>query len=150
MTGGTFTTIVQASVERVWAVVADVGTHASWSPKHYEMRWTGGEPNQVGSTFHSVGSIPMNSHNENDVEITDRVEPTRFAYRSTDPQGVFTNEWDLRATGDGVTEVSFTLTFPKMRGAAAVMAPILFPLVGKADIRKRLELLKQKVEAAAR
>ncbi len=149
MPGGTFTTTIQAPVDRVWALVGDVGTHASWSPKHYEMTWTGGEPNQVGAKFHSVGAIPMNSHNENDVEITERVEPARFVYRSTDPQGIFTNEWGLQAAGDGATQVVFTLTFPKLHGAAAVMAPILFPLVGKADIRKRLELLKQKVEAGA-
>jgi len=32
---------------------------------------------------------------------------------------------------------------------AAVMAPIAFPLVGKSDIRKRLAMLKQKVESRA-
>jgi uncharacterized protein YndB with AHSA1/START domain len=149
MLGGTFTTIIQAPVDRVWSLVGDVGTHASWSPKHYEMVWTGGEANQIGATFHSVGAIPMNSHNENDVEITERAEPTRFAFRSTDPQGVFTNEWNLRPAGEGATEVAWTLTFPKLHGAAAVMAPMLFPLVGKADMRKRLQLLKDKVEAGA-
>jgi hypothetical protein len=34
-----------------------------------------------------------------------------------------------------------------MRGVAAVMAPILFPLVGKSDIRERLAKLKQVVES---
>ena len=87
MTGGTFTTTIQAPPEKVWAVVADLGTHASWSPKAYTMEWTGGEPNQVGSTFHSAGWIPGNKHNENDVEITERVEPTRFAFNAKDPQG---------------------------------------------------------------
>ena len=147
MTGGRFTTTIQASPEDVWAVVADIGTHGSWSPKPYEMRWTSGEHDQIGSTFHSVGSVPGNKHNENEVEITERVEPTRLAYRATDPQGVFVNEWDLAPAGDGATAVAFTLTFPKMHGVAAVAAPILFPLVGKADIRKRLAMLKQKVES---
>src|SRR5439155_26408348 len=64
MPGGTFTTTIQAPPEKVWAVVADIGTHASWSPKAYSMEWTSGEPNQVGSTFHSVGWIPGNKHNE--------------------------------------------------------------------------------------
>jgi uncharacterized protein YndB with AHSA1/START domain len=67
MLGGTFTTTIQAPPEKVWAVVADVGTHAAWSPKTYSMEWTGGEANQVGSTFHSVGWVPGNKHNENDV-----------------------------------------------------------------------------------
>jgi hypothetical protein len=127
-------------------VVADVGTHASWSPKHYEMRWSGGEPNQIGSTFHSVGSIPGNKHNENDVEITERVEPTRFAFRANDAQGVFLNEWDLEPVGNGATKVTLTLTFPKLHGAPAMMAPILFPLLGKPDLRRRMALLKNAVE----
>jgi uncharacterized protein YndB with AHSA1/START domain len=147
MTGGTFTTTIQAPPEKVWAVVADIGTHASWSPKTYTMEWTSGEPNQAGSTFHSVGSIPGNKHNENEVEITERVEPSRFAFNAKDPQGVFINEWDLRPAGNGGTEVAFTLTFPKMRGVAAVAAPILFPLTGKSDIRARLAKLKQHVES---
>ena len=149
MVGGTFTTTIQAPPEKVWAVVADLGTHASWSPKAYTMEWTGGEPNQVGSTFHSVGWVPGNKHNENDVEITERVEPTRFAFKAKDPQGVFVNEWDLRPAGNGDTEVAFTLTFPKMHGVAAVMAPILFPLTGKRDIRQRMTKLKQAVESRA-
>jgi uncharacterized protein YndB with AHSA1/START domain len=147
MTGGTFTTTIQAPAENVWAVVADFGTHASWSPKNYTVEWTEGESNQVGSKFHSVGHVPGNNHNENDGEITERVEPTRFAFRAKDREGVFTDEWDLRPVGEGATEVSFTLTFPKMSGVAAVAAPILFPLVGKSDIRKRLAMLKSKVES---
>jgi uncharacterized protein YndB with AHSA1/START domain len=149
MTGGTVTTTIQAPPEKVWAMVSDLETHASWSPKDYSMRWTSGEPNQVGSVLHSVGSIPGKKHNENDVQITERVEPTRFAFRATDPQGVFLNEWDLRPVGDGATEASFTMTFPKMHGIAAVLAPIAFPLVGKPELRKRMALLKQAVESSS-
>jgi uncharacterized protein YndB with AHSA1/START domain len=147
MTGGTFTTTIQAPPERVWEVVADVGTHGSWSPKPYTVEWVYGQPNEVGSKFHSVGWIPGKSNNENTSEITERVEPTRFAFDSNDAQGVFRNEFDLRPVGDGTTEVSFTVTFPKMHGMAVVAAPILFPLAGKPDIRKRMELLKKTVEA---
>ena len=97
MTGGTFSTTIDAPIGRVWAVVGDFGTHASWSPKPYEFSWTGGEPNQVGATYHSKGSVPGNSHNENDGEITERTEPTHLAFKANDPQGVFLNAWDLRS-----------------------------------------------------
>jgi uncharacterized protein YndB with AHSA1/START domain len=147
MPGGTFTTTIQAPPEQVWAVVADIGTHASWSPKAYTMEWTSGEPNRVGSTFHSIGWVPGNKHNENDVEITERVEPTRFAFNSKDPVGMFVNEWELRRAADGGTEVAWTLTFPKLHGMAAVAAPIVFPLSGKRDIRARMSKLKQWVES---
>src|SRR5262245_24855056 len=149
MTGGTFTTTIDAPIDRVWAVVGDVGTHGSWSPKRYEFSWTGGEPNQVGAIFHSKGSAPGNPNNENDVEITERTEPTHLAFKATDPQGVFMNAWDLRPLGEDRTEVTFSVTFPEMHGMAAVLAPIVFPMVGRPDVRKRLGMLKDKVESGS-
>jgi uncharacterized protein YndB with AHSA1/START domain len=149
MTGGMFSTTIDAPIERVWAVVGDFGTHGSWSPKPFEFSWTGGEPNQVGATYHSQGSVPENSHNENDGEITERVEPTHLAFRATDPQGVFLNAWDLRSIDQNRTEASYTIQFPKMHGMAAVLAPVVFPLVGKSDVRKRLAMLKEKVESSS-
>jgi uncharacterized protein YndB with AHSA1/START domain len=149
MTGGTFSTTIGAPIERVWAVVGDFGTHATWSPKHYEFSWTGGEPNQVGATYHSKGSVPGNSNNENDGEITERIEPTHLAFKATDPQGVFLNAWDLRSIDENRTEASYTIQFPKMHGMAAVLAPVVFPLVGKSDVRKRLAMLKEKVESGS-
>jgi uncharacterized protein YndB with AHSA1/START domain len=149
MTQGTFSTMILAPIERVWAVVGDIDTHASWSPKHYEMAWVSAEHNQVGATFHSIGSVIVSGPCANDVEITERVEPTRLAFRSNDPQGVFMNAWDLRSADAGTTEVSYTVTFPKMHGMAAIMAPILFRTVGRSDVTKRLAMLKQKVETGA-
>ncbi len=35
-----------------------------------------------------------------------------------------------------------------MKGIAAFVVPVLFPLVGKADISKRMKLLKAKAEGA--
>ena len=148
MAGGTFTTTIQAPPERVWAVVSDIDTHGSWSPKKYAFEWKAGQPNQVGSTFHSVG-WGLAEQTENTSEITERVEPTRFAFRSTDPQGVFLNEYDLRPVGDGATEVAFTVTFPKLHGLDALMTPIVFPLLGKPNILKRLAMLKDTVEAGS-
>jgi hypothetical protein len=91
--------------------------------------------------------VPGNKLNENDGEITERVEPTRFAFRAKDPVSMFTNEWELRPAAGGGTEVAFTLTFPKLHGAPAVMAPILFPLTGKREINERMTLLKETVES---
>jgi hypothetical protein len=59
--------------------------------------------------------------------------------------GIFENTYDLRSTG-GNTEVTFRIVFPPMKGMSAILVPVLFPLVGKADIRKRMGLLKAKVE----
>jgi uncharacterized protein YndB with AHSA1/START domain len=147
MTGGTFTTRIQAPQATVWRLVADLDTHRSWSPKPYTIEWLSGEPNQIGSTFRSVGWIPGDKHHTNEGEITERAEPTRFALKSDDDGDWFINEFDLKPVGDAATEVSFTLTFPKMRGFKAVAAPIVFPLVGKSNIRKRMDMLKDRAEA---
>jgi len=146
MTGGTFTTRIQAPPATVWGLVADLDTHPSWSPKPYTIEWISGDPNQIGSRYRSVGWIPGDKNHMNEGEITERVEPTRFALKANDSGGWFIDEFDLKAVGDGATEVSFTLTFPKMKGMNAILAPIAFPLVGKSDIRKRLDLLKEKAE----
>jgi hypothetical protein len=69
----------------------------------------------------------------------------RLRLRVEDPQGVFDNTFDLRPAGDG-TEVTFRLVFPKMSGVSALLVPVLFPVVGMADLRKRMALLKQRVE----
>lgn len=68
--------------------------------------------------------------------------------RRVEPEAVpFVNTFDLKPV-DGGTEVTFRIVFPAMKGVSAVMVPLLFPLVAKPDFRKRLALLKQKVEAA--
>jgi len=76
------------------------------------------------------------------------VEPSRFALKADD-DGYFINEFDLKPGDDGTTEVSFTLTFPEMKGFKAVAVSVAFPLFGKPDIRKRMDLLKQRAEGAA-
>ena len=70
MAGGTFMTTIQAPPERVWELVSDIGTHGSWSPKKYTVEWVTGRPNQVGSTFHSVG-WGLGEQTENTSEITE-------------------------------------------------------------------------------
>lgn len=147
MTGGTFKTRIQAPPTTVWGLVADLDTHPSWSPKPYKVEWISGEPNQIGSRYRSVGWIPGDKNHMNEGEITERVEPTRFALKANDGGDWFIDEFDVKAVGDGATEVSFTLTFPKMKGLNAILAPIAFPLVGRSDINKRLNLLKEKAEA---
>lgn len=58
MTGGVFKVTIDAPPEAVWFWVADMDTHAQWSPNPYRMEWISGEPDQVGSRYRSVGEIP--------------------------------------------------------------------------------------------
>lgn len=145
MTRGEFVVTVAASPEDVWPWVADLGKHAEWSTKAYRVEWISGEPNQVGSRYRSVGWVPMDKDHVNEGEIVEVRAPTRFALRAEDREGTFNNVYDLRPV-DGGTEVTFTLEFPQMKGLNAAMVPILFAVSGKPDIRKRMQLLKAKVE----
>jgi uncharacterized protein YndB with AHSA1/START domain len=147
MTGGTFAVTIDRTPEQVWPWVADLGKHAAWSPKAYAVEWTGGEPNTVGSRYRSVGWIPFDRHHVNEGEITEVVPNERFALRADDPLGPFPNVFTLTAIPGG-TRVALDLRFPELHGLTAVMAPMLFPLVGKRDLRKRMALLKRTVEAA--
>jgi uncharacterized protein YndB with AHSA1/START domain len=146
MTEGGFTVSIAAPPEKVWPWISDLSTHHQWSPKPYTVEWISGEPNQVGSRFRSVGVIPMDKDHQNEGEITERVEQNRFALEAHDKEGDYRNVFELAAGPDGTTTVTHTLTFLKVNGMAAVMVPMIFPLVGKADIRKRMQLLKAKAE----
>jgi len=146
-TKGTVAVTIAAPPESVWPWIADVTKHAEWSSKPYRVELVSGEPNAVGSHYRSVGWVPPNDNDhENDVEITQVAPLTRFALDATDSNGTFANTYDLKAV-DGGTEVTFLIVFPQMKGMSAIMVPILFPLVGMTDIKKRMQLLKQKVES---
>ena len=75
MTSGAFTVTIDAKPEVVWPWVADLSKHADWSPKPYRIEWLEGEPNAVGSRFHSAGVIPGDKHHENEGQITEN-QPT--------------------------------------------------------------------------
>ena len=148
MTGGSHSVTIKASPEEVWKWVADLGTHSQWAAKDYSMEWTSGEPNAVGSKYHSVGWVPGDKNHPNDGVITENKPYERFALQADDKEGLFTSSYDLKPV-EGGTEVTFTIAFPTdMKGMSAMLAPIAFPLAGKPEIRKRMQKLKETVEAA--
>jgi uncharacterized protein YndB with AHSA1/START domain len=144
-TSGTFSVTIQSPPETVWPWIAHLDKHTEWSPKPYRVELVSGEPNTVGSKYRSIGWVPGDKNHVNDVEITEVVTNSRFALRAHEEMGIFENTYDLRSTG-GNTEVTFRIVFPPMKGMSALLVPVLFPLVGKAEIRKRMGLLKAKVE----
>lgn len=147
-TQGTFSVTVQAPPEAVWPWVGDLAKHAEWSPKPYRVELVSGEPGAIGTCYRSVGWVPGDKAHANDVEITALVPGEHLALRADEEMGSFVSTYDLRPAGDG-TEVVFHLEFPPLKGLTALMVPVLFPLVGKRDIRARMQLLKKKVEATA-
>jgi uncharacterized protein YndB with AHSA1/START domain len=146
-TQGSFPVTIAATPQQVWPWISDLSKHPQWSPKPYRVELTSGDAGTVGAHYQSVGWIPGDKDHGNDVEITEAVENQRFAFTATDQQGVFSNTYTLRAVGADSTEVVFDLVFPQMKGMTALAVPVLFPLVGKPDIRKRMQLLKAGVES---
>lgn len=138
---------IDAPPEVVWPWIAQIEKHAAWSPKKYTVQHVAGEPGSVGSTYRSVGWVPGEKEHSMEVHITEVVPYERFALRADDEQGSFLNSYDLKKSGEG-TEVTYRIVFPPMKGAAAFLVPVLFPIIGKADIRKRMKLLKSAVEAS--
>ena len=147
MTQGEFSVTIPATPETVWPWISQLEKHVEWSPKPYTMEWVSGEPNAVGSRYRSVGWVPGDKKHQNEGEITEVVPNQRFALRADDKEGAFQDSYVLKPSGDG-TEVTFSLVFPKMKGAMAALVPILFAMTGKPDIRKRMAKLKTTVEAA--
>jgi uncharacterized protein YndB with AHSA1/START domain len=147
-TQGDFTVTINATPEAVWRWVGDLSKHADWSPHDYSVEYVSGEPNSLGSTYRSVGWVPGDKSHRNEVEITELIPNSRLVLRADEEQGSFTNTFTLRPVREG-TQVDYRLVFPKMSGMSAVIVPVLFPLVGKADIRKRMSMLKTAVESEA-
>jgi uncharacterized protein YndB with AHSA1/START domain len=146
MTRGEFKVTVDAPVDVVWPWVATLAKHAEWSSKPYRVEWISGEPDQVGSRYRSVGAVPGDRNHVNEGEITERVERERFALRADDKQGPFRNTYTLRPT-DGGTEVTFEIVFPKMAFPKAQIGSVIFATVGSADMRARMQKLKERVES---
>jgi uncharacterized protein YndB with AHSA1/START domain len=147
MTSGVFDVTIDAPVDRVWPWVADLGKHAEWSPKAYTVEWIEGEPNAVGSRYRSVGWVPGDKHHVNEGEIVENRPQERFALRSQDKDGTYDNVFTLEPQGQS-TKVTFRLDFVNMKGMARAAVPVLFPIIGKKDLRARMGLLKAKAEAS--
>jgi len=147
-TQGTFTVTIDAPPDQVWPWVADLTKHGDYSPGQFSAELLSGEMGKVGTKYRSVGVIPGDKQHSNEVEVVEAVPNERLVLRSEDKLGSFTNTYVLRPAGSG-TEVSHTIAFPPLKFPMSLMIPILFPIVGKRDGRKRMELLKAKVEAAS-
>ena len=148
MTSGSFTVTIDATPEVVWPWVADLERHVDWSPKPYRVEWLEGEPNAVGSRFHSTGVIPGDKQHENEGRVTENEPHTRLAFGSSDPQGEYAHTYDLTRNGDG-TDVTHRIEFVRMHGLAAVLLPPIFALSGKPQSRRRMEALKRAVEGSS-
>jgi hypothetical protein len=102
---------------------------------------------QLPDAVKEFGWLPGDNHRTNEGEMVENRPMERFAFRAQDKDGNYADTFTLEPVGER-TKVTFRLEFVKMNGMAAFMAPMLFPLIAKPDNRKRMRLLKAKVEAS--
>jgi len=145
----TWTVTINAPLEKVWPLVSDMARHAEWSPRPYEMEWTGGDPNAVGSTFRSVGWLPNDKHHKMQGKVTRNDPMTTFEVVSSDDgtsATEWTNRYDLTANGQSTTVVK-TMSGPPTKGVGKLAFAIAFPLIVRPGVKKGMDMLKAKAEA---
>jgi uncharacterized protein YndB with AHSA1/START domain len=145
----TWTVTINAPVEKVWPLVADLSRHSEWSPRPYRMEWTSGEPNVVGSSFRSVGWLPNDKNHKMEGKVAVNEPMTRFEVVSSD-DGTSATEWTNRydLTSDGkTTTVTKTMSGPPTQGVGRLVYAIAFSLIVKPGVRKGMNTLKTKAEA---
>jgi uncharacterized protein YndB with AHSA1/START domain len=141
-----FTVAVDAPPDKVWPLVADLDRHGDWSPKPYRVEWESGAPNEVGSTFRSIGWLPQESEHvmEGVVKANDPMKT--FEVTTHDAKEVWTNRYELAPSGSG-TIVTKTVIWPPLSGAKAAARSAIFALYVNGRMRKGLAMLKAKAEA---
>lgn len=143
----TWQVAIDAGPEVVWPWVADLSKHADWSPKPYRVEWLSGEPNQVGSTFRSVGWLPQDKQHAMEGSVTVN-EPTKtFAVVSHDAKQEWTNRFDLAPSGSK-TLVTKTMIGPPLSGVKKAAFSVIFALAVKGAVQKQMDMLRSKVEGA--
>ena len=138
--------LINAPIDAVWPWVSDITKHSQWSPKPYSVELVSGISGTVGSKYRSIGFVPPAEKNhQNEVVLTEIVPNTKVVFTAHDSNGYFLNTFKLETVGSG-TLVTFQHDFPKMKGVARILLPILLPLTGKKDATIRLGLLKARAE----
>ena len=144
----TWTVTIDASPEKVWPWVADLGKHTDWSPKPYRVEWLSGEPNAVGSTFRSVGWLPNDKSHAMEGRIA-KSEPQKvFEVVSHDDKQEWTNRYELARSG-AQTSVTKTMTGPPLTVVQKAIYAVALAVFVRGAVQKGLNMLKTKVEGSA-
>jgi uncharacterized protein YndB with AHSA1/START domain len=137
--------VIDAPIERVWAVLADIEGQPRWMHEMKEVRL---EPGPVGVGTRGIATVRIFGLSSRDpVRITAFEPPTRFAIEHL---GTFRGggEITLQAGADGSTTIvrwEETLIAPALPYAWSVLAEPIMTGIFQADLRR----LRDLVEAGA-
>ncbi len=133
---------IDASIERVWAVLADIERQPEWMHDLKSVRLT--TPPPVGLGTRGIGRVQIFGIGlEDPVEVTTFDAPTHFAIRH---EGLVTGGGDIRleATPGGATRVTWdeTLVPPVLPHLGAVAFAIVFRPIFQADLDRLAGLVE--------
>ena len=143
----TWTVTINATPEKVWALVADLDRQHEWSPKPYKVEWLSGEPNAVGSTFRSTGWLPNDKQHAMEGSVTVNDPMNTFEVVTHDAKEEWRNRYDVKASGSQ-TAVMKTMEGPPLSGAKKMAFSVIFALFVKGAVQKGMNMLKAKAEAS--
>ena len=134
--------VIDAPIERVWTVLADIETQPRWM---HEMKSVRVEPGPVGVGTRGVATVRIFGLTSRDpVRVTAFEPPNRF---SIEHLGTFRGHGDitLEAGADGTTTIvrwDETLIAPALSYVWAILAEPLMTGIFQADLRRLRELVE--------
>jgi uncharacterized membrane protein len=127
---------IAAPIDRVWAILADIGRQPEWMHDLRSVRLT--TPPPVGAGTRAVGRVQVFGLGvEDPVEITAFDAPHHFAIRH---EGLFTGSGDIRLATepDGMTSVTWdeSLISPLLPHLGALLLALVFRPIFQKDLER--------------
>jgi hypothetical protein len=144
----TFSVTINATPERIWPLVGDLGRMNEWSPKPYKVEWLDGEPNAVGSSFRSTGWLPQDKAHQMEGMVKINEPMKTFEVVTHDDNEEWTNRYELWPSGSQTT-VTKTAIGPPLTGLKKAARTAIFALYVNGAMQKGMNNLKARVEASA-
>ena len=137
---------IARSADEVWSYAADIKRHSEWMSVA-DARILQGDGTQVGARGRErmvLGPFKWDV----EFEVTEALPGRRIVWRAADDSdGEFEVGLDLDATGPTTTRAMYHRGV-QLHGAWRLLAPLL-AMEGASGVRRELQRLKEKVEAAS-
>ena len=106
-----FSTEVSAPASEIFAYVSDLTKHGEWAANPLKITPLGGGSAEikVGRRYKSVATV-KNLTFEAELEVSEYLPPTRFAFSGSDSTGIFTHLFTFEPVSNG-TKVTRSINF---------------------------------------
>lgn len=142
----TYSVVINAPREKVFAYVSDLTRHPEWSGGRLKVEALTSGPVAVGSQYVSHGDLPGQKDRRNELRVTELQPPSRFAFIASDPSfGGISHEFTFTSQGNAtLAERRVTLNVPPIM--AFMLRAVIQPLISKPMMDKSMAALKTRLE----